>query len=122
MVKIVYRAPKEIVILECVRNTREELIEAAATVARIGLPAVAGWAEGILFTYTPLDPTSTDDLLDQYIKEGRTYWTSVRYALMPKFEPVVKSGTIEIPVLDASSNPSLRDAAIWLKTRSTEES
>jgi len=120
MVKIVHQAPKEIVILECVRHKSEQLIEFAATAVRMGSPTVLMWAEGVLFTHTPLDPTSTENLLDQYINEGRIFWAAVRYALMREFKPVVKSGTTEVPVLDVSSDPSLRDVAIWLKTRLTD--
>jgi len=123
MVKMVHRPLKEIVVLECVQSTKAQMIEFAATAVRTGTAGVAlRWTKGVLFIHSGVDPSSTDSLLDQYINEGRIYWASVQYALMPEFEPMVKSRTIEVPVLDVSSNTALCDAAIWLKKRATEES
>ena len=47
--------------------------------------------------------------------EGRVYWTDVIFALMPEYRSTIKVGTLDIPVIDVSPNPALREAAKWMK-------
>jgi hypothetical protein len=47
--------------------------------------------------------------------EGRIYWTDVVFALMSEYKSTIKVGTLEIPVINVSPNPLLREAAEWMK-------
>jgi len=67
----------------------------------------------VTFSYSLLPPT-TDSLIKEFL-EGRIYWTDVVFALMPEYESSIKVGTLDIPVIDVTPNPILREAAKWMK-------
>ena len=115
MVEIVCSPPKQLVILECTQYPSiEALSKTIATLIRVGQPLVLKWAEGVTFAYTFLPP-ATDSLMKEFL-EGRIYWTDVVFALMPEYEFSIKVGTLDIPVIDVSPNPILREAAKWMKS------
>lgn len=91
----------------------EALARTIATIIRVGQPLVLKWAEGVTFSYSLLPP-STDSLMKEFL-EGHIYWTEVIFALMPEYKPTIKVGTLDIPVIDVSPNPILREAAEWMK-------
>jgi hypothetical protein len=114
MVEIVCSPPKQLVILECTQYPSiEALSKTVATIISVGQPIVLKWAEGVTFSYSLLPP-STDSLMKDFL-EGRIYWTDVVFALMPDYKPFIKVGTMDIPVIDVSPNPILREAAEWMK-------
>jgi hypothetical protein len=114
MVEIVCSPPKQVVILECTQYPSiETLSKTIATIIRVGRPLVLKWAEGVTFSYSFLPPT-TDGLMKELL-EGRVYWTDVVFALMPEYESSIKVGTLDIPVIDVTPNPILREAAKWMK-------
>ena len=114
MVEIVCRAPKQLVILECTQySSIEALSKTLATIIRAGELLLLKWAEGVAFSYSLLTPTS-DSLTKEFL-EGRVYWTEVDFALMPEYKSTIKVGTLDIPVIDVSPNPLLREAAKWMK-------
>jgi hypothetical protein len=114
MVEIVCNPPKQLIILECTRYpTIEALAKVIAVVISAGEAVILKWAEGIAFMYTHLQPT-TEDLMSELLK-GRMYWTEVYYAEMPEYKQTIRVGTLDIPVIDVSPNPLLRDAAKWMK-------
>jgi len=114
MVEIVCRAPKQLVVLECTQYpSAEALSKTFATVIMTGEPVILKWAEGVLFSYSLLTPT-TDGLLKQFL-EGRVYWSDVAFALMPEYRSTVRVGTLDVPVIDVTPNPLLREAALWMK-------
>ena len=114
MVEIVCSPPKQLVILECTQYPSiEALSNTIATIIRVGRPLVLKWAEGVTFSYSLLPPT-TDGLMKELL-EGRVYWTDVVFALMPEYESSIKVGTLDIPVIDVTPNPILREAAKWMK-------
>ncbi len=114
MVEVVCRAPKQLVILECTQYPSiEALSKTIATIIRTGEPVVLKWAEGVTFSYSLLTPT-TDSLMKEFL-EGRVYWTDVVFALMPEYKPTIRVGTLDIPIIDVSPNPVLREAARWMK-------
>jgi len=114
MVEIVCSPPKQLVILECTQYPSiEALSKTIATIIRVGQPLVLKWAEGVTFSYSLLPPT-TDSLMKEFL-EGRIYWTDVVFALMPEYKSTIKVGTLDIPVIDVSPNPVLREAAKWMK-------
>ena len=119
MVEIVCSPPKQLVILECTQYPSiEDLSGTIATIIRVGQPLVLRWAEGVTFSYSLLPP-STDSLMKEFL-EGRIYWTDVVFALMPEYKPTIRVGTLDIPVIDVSPNPVLREAAEWMRL-STQE-
>jgi len=77
---------------------------------------MAQWAEGVLFIYFPLVP-DTNDLMENYLK-GRIFWSSVNFVLMPKYAPSIKVSGLEVPVVDVSEQPILRESAKWLREHS----
>jgi len=114
VVEIVCSPPKQLVILECTQYPSiETLSQTIATIIRVGQPLVLKWAEGVTFSYSLLPPT-TDSLMKEFL-EGRIYWTDVVFALMPEYKSTIKVGTLDIPVIDVSPNPLLREAAEWMK-------
>jgi len=112
-VKILYTPAKEIVILDYFQFSMEKLNQMFARIVQSGLPVMAQWAEGVLFVHFPLVP-DTNDLMENYLK-GRIYWSSVNFALMPKYASSIKVTGLEIPVVDVSGHPVLREVAKWLR-------
>ncbi len=114
MVEIVCSPPSQLVILECTKYPSvEALSNTMAILVRVGQPQILKWAEGVTFSYSLLPPT-TDSLMKEFL-EGRIYWTDVLFALMPAYKSTIKVGTLDIPVVDVSPNPLLREAAEWMK-------
>jgi len=114
MVEIVCESPKQLIILECTRYpTIDALARVIAVVISAGESVILKWAEGVAFMYTHLQPT-TEDLLNELLK-GRVYWTEVYFAEMPEYKQTIRVSTLDIPVIDVSPNPLLREAAKWMK-------
>jgi len=117
MFDIVCRPPKQLIILECTHYpTVEALSKIAAIIISTGESLILKWAEGVVFSYSPVTP-STDLLLDEYVK-GRIYWSDVVYAFMPEYKQTIRVGTLDIPVIDVSPNPLLSEVARWMKKQS----
>jgi hypothetical protein len=47
--------------------------------------------------------------------EGKVYWVEVVYANMPEYKSTIRLGTLDIPVIDVTPNPTLREIARWMK-------
>jgi hypothetical protein len=103
---------KELIILEMVEYTKDELAQTSALIQETGRPIILNWAEGIVFHHSPL-PFNTKELLKER-KNGRIYWASVIFALMSDYKPTLKIGPRDIPVV-ATPNPLLKRAAKWIK-------
>jgi hypothetical protein len=114
MVDIVCSPPKQLVILECTRYpSLDALAKVVAVVISAGESVILKWADGVAFMYTFLQPT-TDELVSELLK-GRVYWSEVYYAEMPEYKQSIRVGSLDVPVLDMSPNPLLKEAAKWLK-------
>ena len=111
-VRILYKPAKEVVILDYFQFSKDKLHQMFARIIHAGLPVIAQWAEGVVFLYFPLVP-DTNDLMDNYLK-GRIFWSSVSFALMPKYAPSIKVSGLEVPVMDVSAHSILRETAKWL--------
>lgn len=118
-VKLIYRPAKQIIILDYFQFSKETLAQMFARIIQSGLPIMAQWAEGVLFVHFPLTP-DTNDLMENYLK-GKIYWGSVNFALMPEYAPYIKVTGLEIPVVDVSKHPTLREAAAWLRKKARHE-
>ena len=106
---------RELIILEMAEYDINELAETGRLLVDTGRPVILNWAEGVVFHHTPL-PFNTKELMEERMK-GRIYWASVIYANMPEYNPALKIGAREIPIL-ATPNPFLRQVARWLKDQS----
>jgi len=116
VIKVRYEPFKEIVIKEVVEYPSvESMARFLGAYLRAGQLIIPNWTEGVLFCYFPL-PLTTDDLVKEYF-EGRVYWSTVIFTVMPEYRDVLKIDAVEVPVIDVSHNPSLRRVARWLKTR-----
>lgn len=114
-IEISFQPIKKIVIFECTQFSIEEFFKRIELIAISGEPVALGWAEGIVFLYVPYE--SDSDIIVQQALEGTMYWALVIFASMPKYQPIKKFGAREIPVIDQSSVPYLRQVAQWLKKR-----
>ena len=110
--KFTYKPARELIILEMVEYTLEELAQTSALIQETGRPMILNWAEGIAFYHSPL-PFNTKELLKER-QEGKIYWASVMYAVMPEHVHTLKVGPRDIPVI-ATPNPVLKSAAKWIK-------
>ncbi|MCJ7732157.1 hypothetical protein MUP51_07545 [Candidatus Bathyarchaeota archaeon] len=110
--KFTYMPAKELVILEMVEYTLEELAQTSALIQDTGRPVILNWAEGIVFHHSPI-PFTTKELLKER-KDGRIYWASVIFAVMPEHAHSLKIGPRDIPILP-TPNALLKRAAKWIK-------
>jgi hypothetical protein len=114
MVEILYSPIRQIYIMEVVQfESKEELANIAAVLFRIGQPSLLNWAEGVVFTGVPLAPTSAP--IFKEMTQGRSYWLSISFALMPDFNEKISVGTVDIPVIDMSRSLVAREVAGWLR-------
>jgi len=118
-VRIIYKPARQIVILDYFQFSKETLAQMFARIIQSGLPVMAQWAEGVLFVHFPLTP-DTNDLMENYLR-GKIFWGSVNFALMPEYAPFIKVSGLEVPVVDVSKHPILREAAAWLKKHARPE-
>ncbi len=114
-VTVKYEPFQEIVIME--RDffpTSDEIARFASIIAG-GKTAGLYWAEGVVFLYFPV-PASTETVAKALVEHRRVYWAFVGYSLMPKYQPIIETREkMIVPVIDMSSNSTIRRVAIWLK-------
>jgi len=118
MVDIVHEPYRQLVIKEYSEYpSPEDLV--ASLLAAPGVTARLLWANGVLFTPVLLPPAT--EVLSKAFLEGKVYWSSVAFALMPEYSPSVKTHRgPEVDVVDVTPNDILRQAAAWLKARSMQ--
>jgi len=114
-VDISYSPFKEIVVMEKTFFNSPEDIARFTSVIAGGKLAGLYWVEGVVFLYFPL-PASTTAVARELLENRKVFWTFVGYALMPKYAPTIETKEkMIVPVVDISSDPVLRQVAIWLK-------
>lgn len=114
MFDIVCQPPKQLTVLECTHYPSvDALAKVVAIILSTGESVVLKWAEGVVFSYSPIAP-STDLLLNEYVK-GRVYWSDVVYAIMPEYKQTIRVGAFDVPIIDVSPSPLLSEAAKWMK-------
>lgn len=124
--KITYEPFKELVVKEFTKFEKiSDLINAFEQLRAIGQPVSLNWAEGVVFVYSLIPPT-TDELVQDYLK-GRIYYTGIAFALMEQYEPSVtykspqarlREKEIAVPIINVNTNKILSKLATWLKTQS----
>jgi hypothetical protein len=65
----------------------------------------------VVFLYIPVEEA---DVLEERM-EGKLFISDIVYALMPKYEKTIG---LDIPVVDATYDETLRELAKWLRKRS----
>ncbi len=114
MVDIVHEPLKRIVVREMVRyDTPPQLVNALAFIMKMGQPVLLTWAEGVVFVSQPIPPP---EMPEEYVR-GDLYVASISYAPMPEYMNNVKSGNVEMPVIDVSRSPLSRELAQFLKSK-----
>jgi len=113
MVSIVHAPPQEIVVTGITGFTSQQnLASMIAFVMNVsGQPMALYWAEGVVFLADFVEPEA---LPDEYVK-GKIYASNVSHAPMAKYNTAIRVGTMEVPVIDVSSNIALRDLARWIR-------
>jgi len=118
-IEIIVQPIKKIIIFECTQLPNEEFFKRvelmAISMAMSGQPLALNWAEGIVFLTLPFQPES-DIIIEQAMK-GIVYLAGVMFSSMPKYQPIKKFGAREVPIIDQTSIPYLRQVAQWLKKR-----
>ena len=114
-IEITVQPMKRIVIFECTEFPIEELFKRVELLVRSGQPVALNWAEGMVFLAVPFQPES-DVMIEQAMK-GSMYLASVMFSSMPEYQSIKKMGALEVPIIDQTSIPYLRQVAQWLKKR-----
>jgi len=114
-IEITVQPMKKIVIFECTEFSTKEFFKRVELIVRTGHPVAPSWAEGIVFLVEPYQPDS-DVMIEQALK-GTMYLASVMFSLMPEYQSIKKMGTMEVPIIDQTPIPYLRQVAQWLKKR-----
>jgi len=114
-VSISYSPFKEIVVMEkTLFNTPEDIARFTSVIAG-GKLAGLYWVEGVVFLYFPL-PASTTAVARELLENRKVFWTFVGYSLMPKYAQTIETKEkMIVPVVDISTDPVLKQVAIWLK-------
>lgn len=112
-VDIIFQPIKKIVIFNYTEFPKEEFFKRMELIASVGQPIASNWAEGIVFLFSPYQPES--DVIIQEALKGTMYLDSVIFTLMPKYQPILKIGAREIPIVDQTTVPHLSQIAKWLK-------
>src|SRR3972149_10795391 len=114
-VSIKYEPFKEIIVMERMHFLTPEALARFTSVIAAGKLAGLYWVDGVVFLYFPL-PASTTAVAKALIENRRVYWTFVGYSLMPKYELTIETKEkMIIPVVNISSDPVLKQVALWLK-------
>jgi len=114
-VEITVRPIKKIVIFQCTEFSIEEFFKRIELMVTCGEQVALNWAEGIVFLVLPYHP-DCDGIIERTLK-GTTYWSSVTFSSMPKYQPIKKLGAREIPIVDQTPVSHLRQVAQWLRKR-----
>lgn len=112
-IEIVVSPIKKIVIFECTKLPITEFFKRVELIAMSGQPIALNWSGGIVFFGAPYQPNS-DIIIEQALK-GTIYWGAVLFSPMPNYQPIKKVGAREVPIIDQTSIPYLRQVAQWLK-------
>jgi len=110
---------KRIVVFDCIEVPIEEFFGKMELIARAaataGQPMMLNWAEGIIFFLSPYQPES--EVIIEEMLRGTMYLASVMFASMPLYQPIKKFGSFEVPIVDQTSVPNMKQLAQWLKIR-----
>jgi len=115
MVKVTFKPWDEVIIHESIYYSLPDLVKLCSIgVGPGGLAGALKWAEGVVFRVGGMPPT--DEVVREQL-EGRIHWSSVEWALLPKYQDVIPIREINanIPIINVSRNIILSEVAKVLK-------
>lgn len=115
MVKVTFKPWEEVIIHESIYYSLQDLIKLRSIgVGPGGLAPPLRWAEGVIFTSSPMPPT--DEVVRETL-QGKIHWNVVSWALMPEYKDAIPIRDInaKIPIINVSATAALRDVAKVLK-------
>ena len=114
MVEIVHEPLKRIVVREVVKyDAPQQLVNALAFIMKMGQPILLTWAEGVVFVSQPIPPP---EMPEEYVR-GELYIASISFAPMSEYSNNVKSGNVEMGVIDVSRSPLSQELARFLRSK-----
>ncbi len=117
MVEIVHEPLRRLVVREVVKyDNPQQLVNAFTFIMKMGQPILLTWAEGVVFATQPIPPP---EMPEEYAR-GEMYIASITCAPMPEYSHNVKSGNVEMPVIDVSRSPVSQQLARFLKSKLQE--
>jgi len=114
-IEIIVQPMKKIVIFNAQSFSIEEFFKRIELMVKSGHHVGLNWAEGIVFFSVPYQPNS--DVIIEEAMKGTMYWATVIFSSMPKYQPIKKMGAREVPIIDQTLIPHLRQVAQWLEKR-----
>jgi hypothetical protein len=120
LIPIEYRPFKKIVVLEVIKLDAQDLFNRVAGLRMHQGGTMLSWVDGIAFLAFPAD-ARLDEVKEQSTK-GVAYFASVLYAPLPTYQPSIKVGAYQIPVLNQAQSPIFKSLANWLKNRDASKS
>jgi len=113
-VQIVHEPLKRIVVRELIKyDNAQQLVNAFTFLMKMGQPILLTWSEGVVFVTQPIPPP---EMPDDYAR-GDLYVASISYAPMPEYSQNVKSGNVEMGVIDLSRSPVSVELGKFLKSK-----
>jgi hypothetical protein len=116
LVKVTFKPWEEVIIHEVIYYSFEDIVKLFSLgIQPGGLAQSLFWAEGVIFSHVGIPPTTNEVAREQL--DGKIHWSSVSWALMPKYQAFIpiKDINAKIPIVDVSSNSILCEAAKALK-------
>jgi len=114
MVEIIHEPLKRIVVREMVKyDSAQQLVNALAFIMKMGQPILLTWADGVVFVSQPIPPS---EMPEEYAR-GEVFVASVSFAPMPDYSGTVKSGNVEMGVIDVSRSPLSAELARFLRLK-----
>ncbi|MCJ7631197.1 hypothetical protein MUP77_02170 [Candidatus Bathyarchaeota archaeon] len=104
---------KEIIFHDAQQLSTKELLHLQAMSIELAQAVTPlTWADGVLYSTTPM-LDSEELCLEQM--DGKVHFSSIFFSFMPTYMESVRSGRIDIPVLDLSYNTIAKAVASWVK-------
>ncbi len=118
MVDISYEPLKRIIVREIVKyETPQQLVNAFTFLMKMGQPVLLTWADGVVFASQAIPPP---EMPEEYAR-GELYMASISCAPMSDYSSNVKSGNVEMPVIDVSRSQVSQHLAKFLRTKMDEK-
>jgi hypothetical protein len=117
MVDISYEPLKRIIVREVVKyDNPQQLVNAFTFIMKMGQPVLLTWADGVVFASQSIPPP---EMPEEYAR-GELYMASISCAPMPDYGNNVKSGNVEMPVIDVSRSQVSQQLAKFLRSKMDE--
>jgi len=112
MVQIRLEPWKEIIFHDAQQLPLKELLHLQAISNELAQTmAPLTWADGVLYSTTPM--LESEELgLEQM--EGKVHFASI-FSFMPEYKESLRSGRVDIPILNVSYNTIAKAMASWVK-------